>query len=236
MNYTFENTEAENFCKGLQEELHKLKEKCAFLERIINEVPANIYLSDLETGVYWCNKTNEQTLGYTLAEIQEMGGNEYFKKVVHPKDIMIPENSIQHYQNYTGPEFGGVFRAKNKNESEYKWYLGWAKAFNKDNQNKVKDLLCVDVDMSQQMNTDIQLVEALKENLKIKNKLLIKSLTKRELEILSLICKGVRTKQIGEVLCLSHHTIYTHRKNIQKKLGTANIADLVKVASEAGIS
>ncbi len=205
------------------------------LERVINEVPANIYLSHLESRVYWCNKTNEETLGYTLAEIEEMGGIEYFKKVVHPEDQTVPENSIRHYHNFSGPEFGGLFRAKSKNDTNYKWFMGWAKAFNKDPQNQVKDLLCVDVDMSHQMNTEHQLIEALKENLKAKNKLLLKSLSKREVQILHLICQGARTKEIADTLFLSIHTINTHRRNIQKKLGTTNIADLVTLAGEAGL-
>ncbi|WP_114782560.1 LuxR C-terminal-related transcriptional regulator [Botryobacter ruber] len=221
--------------KELEEQLAFMKAKCCFLEKVVHEVPANIYISDLEKGVIWCNRTNEESLGYTLEEILEMGGIEYLYRIVHPDDHNVPEASIDHYQNFNGAEFGGLFRAKHKDEQEYKWFVGWAKAFTKDENGNVKELLCVDVDMSPQMNTEKQLVTVLKENLKQKNTLLVSSLRKREVEILTMICQGMNTKAISEKLYLSTHTVATHRKNIQKKLGTNNVADMVSLAKEAGL-
>lgn len=219
----------------LQEELAALKQKCDFLERVVHEVPASIYISDLKRGVLWCNKTNEQTLGYTLDEILKIGGMEYIYKVVHPDDYTVPDNSLTHYQRFNGAEYGGIFRAKHKNETHYKWFVGWAKSFTKDKEDHIKEIICVDVDMSPHMNTENQLIEALRENLKMKNKLLIKSLRTREVEILSLICGGASTKTIAEKLHLSTHTVSTHRRNIQHKLGTSNVADMVSIAKEAGL-
>lgn len=218
-----------------EDEFARLKEKCAFLERILNEVPANIYISDLEKGVIWCNKTNEETLGYSLEEIRQMGGMQYLQAIVHPDDQNIPDDSIAHYKNYSGAEYGGVFRAKHKTEEQYKWFIGWAKAFTTREQGAVKELLCVDVDMSPRMNTEEQLIAALKANLRQKNQLLLKSLRKRELEVLTLVCKGCNTKAIARQLFLSEHTVQTHRRNIQRKLGTSNVAELVLLTSEAGL-
>lgn len=220
---------------SLEEELRSLRDKCQFLERVINEVPANIYISNLELGLIWCNRTNEKTLGYTLPEILDMGGMRYMLEVVHPDDHNIPEDSISHYQHFEGAEYGGVFRARHKDEQEYKWFMGWAKAFNKNPAGEVKELICVDVDMSPRMNTEGQLIQALKENLKEKNKLLINSLRKREIEILGLICQGCSTKEIAARLYISPNTVSTHRKSIQRKLGTSNVADLVSLGREAGI-
>lgn len=220
---------------AMEREIRNLREKCAFLEKVIHEVPANIYISNLNSGVVWCNRTNEEALGYTLEEILEMGGMAYLETIVHPDDQNIPEDSITHYQHFDGAEFGGLFRAKHRQESEYKWFLGWAKAFSKNQQGEVKEVICVDVDMSPHMNTEEQLTQALRENLKQKNKLLLKSLRKREIEILELVCKGCSTKEIADRLFISPNTVSTHRKSIQKKLGTSNVADLVSLGKEAGI-
>ncbi|MCJ8167393.1 LuxR C-terminal-related transcriptional regulator [Pontibacter sp. E15-1] len=220
---------------ALRQELDILKEKCAFLEKVVHEVPANIYISDLEKGVVWCNKTNEETLGYTLDDILQMGGMHYFQEIVHPEDLNIPEDSIDHYHHSPSPQFGGIFRARHKHASTYVWYMGWSKPFALHPDGSTRQIICVDVDMSQQMNTDSQLTEALKENLRIKNKLLIKSLRKREIEVLQLICRGMSTNRIAEALFISANTVSTHRKNIQKKLGTRNVADLVTLAREAGL-
>lgn len=221
--------------KQLEQELAHLQEKCDFLERVVNEVPANIYVSSMDKRIVWCNRTNEVSLGYTLDEIQEMGTMGYLCEILHPDDQNIPEASVEHYHHFDGAEFGGIFRARHKNEKNYRWFLGWAKAFKKNGEGNVEQLVCVDVDMSPQMNTENQLIEALKENLRQKNKLLIKSLRAREVEILTLICQGMRTKDIAEKLYISVNTVSTHRRNIQRKLGTANIADMVSLAREAGL-
>ena len=44
----------------LEKKLEELEAKCAFLQKIMNEVPANIYITELDKGVVWCNKTNDK--------------------------------------------------------------------------------------------------------------------------------------------------------------------------------
>lgn len=56
------------------------------------------------------------------------------------------------------------------------------------------------------------------------------SLTKQEKKILRLLANGASNKIISDKLFISTHTVHTHRKNINKKLETNNIADLVKFA------
>jgi DNA-binding NarL/FixJ family response regulator len=56
------------------------------------------------------------------------------------------------------------------------------------------------------------------------------SLTKREIEILSLICQELTMKEIGEKLFLSEQTVHTHRKNLMKKTQVKNSVGLVKYA------
>lgn len=55
-------------------------------------------------------------------------------------------------------------------------------------------------------------------------------LTKREKEILCLICNGKNTKEISEDLFISLHTAETHRRNLLAKLDVKNTAQMVKVA------
>lgn len=55
-------------------------------------------------------------------------------------------------------------------------------------------------------------------------------LTKREKEILCLICNGKNTKEISEELFISLHTAETHRRNLLSKLDVKNTAEMVKVA------
>ncbi len=59
---------------------------------------------------------------------------------------------------------------------------------------------------------------------------IIDSLSKRELEILELICKGFSTKQISEKLSISPRTVDGHRNNMIKKTGFNNTPALVSFA------
>lgn len=52
-------------------------------------------------------------------------------------------------------------------------------------------------------------------------------LSERETEIIKMISEGLTNIQIAEVLCLSNHTVNTHRKNIMAKLGVKNTAGIV---------
>jgi len=58
----------------------------------------------------------------------------------------------------------------------------------------------------------------------------IELLTDRELEILRLVAKGKSNNEIAEDLFISIHTVHSHRKNMIKKLGLKNTAELVSFA------
>ena len=55
-------------------------------------------------------------------------------------------------------------------------------------------------------------------------------LSKKEMEVLRLIAKGLTNPQIAETLFRSEHTIKSHRKNLLSKLGVNNTAGLVRFA------
>jgi DNA-binding NarL/FixJ family response regulator len=54
-------------------------------------------------------------------------------------------------------------------------------------------------------------------------------LSEREIEISCEICKGLNNNEIAEKLCLSYHTIKTHRKNIYSKLKISHVTELIEI-------
>lgn len=60
-------------------------------------------------------------------------------------------------------------------------------------------------------------------------------LSKREIEILQLVCSGLSSDEIAEKLFISKETVKGHRKNILSKTECANIASLVMYAIRNGI-
>lgn len=61
------------------------------------------------------------------------------------------------------------------------------------------------------------------------------SLSERESEIITMIAEGLTNVQIADTLCLSNHTINTHRKNIMAKLGVKNTAGIVMYAVKTNL-
>jgi DNA-binding CsgD family transcriptional regulator len=55
-------------------------------------------------------------------------------------------------------------------------------------------------------------------------------LSKQERKILGCLSEGLNSKQIAQRLHLSESTIINHRKNIQKKTSTKNVAELISFA------
>ncbi len=63
----------------------------------------------------------------------------------------------------------------------------------------------------------------------------IVELTDREKEVLILIADELTTNEIADKLCISHHTVETHRKNLISKLNVRNVTGLVKYAVQQGL-
>jgi len=63
----------------------------------------------------------------------------------------------------------------------------------------------------------------------------ISELTEREKEIVQLIAQGKVAKEIASILHISIHTIYTHRKNVMKKLGISSPVELITYAINKGL-
>lgn len=60
-------------------------------------------------------------------------------------------------------------------------------------------------------------------------------LTERETEIISLLSKGMTSKEMAEELYLSIHTVETHRKNLMRKMKLKSTAQLVHMATLQGV-
>ena len=77
-----------------------------------------------------------------------------------------------------------------------------------------------------------QMMRSLTDKLKKENE---PTLTSREAEIVTLIAKEYSNAKIAEELFISEHTVETHRKNINNKLGTNSTATLLMIAKEKGL-
>ncbi len=60
-------------------------------------------------------------------------------------------------------------------------------------------------------------------------------LTSRERDIVKLLGEGLASKQIGDKLSISTHTVDTHRRNLLKKTGTHNTLELAVACVKRGL-
>lgn len=61
-----------------------------------------------------------------------------------------------------------------------------------------------------------------------------KSLSKRELEVLSMLIEGLKVSEISDKLCLSPKTVSTYRYRLFNKLSVQNDIELTKLAMQHG--
>ncbi len=61
-------------------------------------------------------------------------------------------------------------------------------------------------------------------------------LTPREIEVMDLVVKGLRNKQIAGTLGISEKTVKVHRGHVMQKVGARTVPDLVNIADTAAIN
>jgi PAS domain S-box-containing protein len=62
---------------------------------------------------------------------------------------------------------------------------------------------------------------------------LVASLTPRQKQVLEHMSRGLRNKQIGELLGIEEKTVKMHRASLLKRLGATTSADAIRIAIEA---
>lgn len=72
-------------------------------------------------------------------------------------------------------------------------------------------------------------------NRRIKAAEMVKQLSPRQYEVMTMVAAGLRNKQIAYELGLSEKTVKMHRGLAMEKLGLTSSAELVRIAVEAGI-
>ncbi|WP_375562820.1 LuxR C-terminal-related transcriptional regulator [Bernardetia sp. OM2101] len=168
-----------------------------------------------------------QMYGKTLKEIQEAGA-EFLTDIMHPEDLKRCVNLLLKFaaQNDESKTFSYFQRLRLKGQTEYQVYFTCVKLNKK--RNIFQSITCpitqVD-DFKEEVNTLFDSSSYIEKKLS-----LYKEFSKREKEVIQLVCQGLEVKEIAEKLFLSPHTITKHKKNIYKKSGFSSSAELIQFA------
>lgn len=220
-------------------EFQSIEEELNFLKTILGKVPALILLNQIDdlndpysNHNVWANQATYDLIGYSREEMDTLGF-EFFLKTMHPDDRAMISDALRKFDSSEAVSHGGVFRLKPKNQ-DYKWVIGLIMVTETKNGDPWR-FLNVTIDIDQLKDTQTQVLALTKENLQLKNQLIINSLTKREKQVIRHITNGKTDKEIAKELCISPTTAKTHRHNIGQKLKLKNAAAIVHFAMQNGL-
>lgn len=211
-----------------------LEEKVEFLENVLAKVPAILYINDLKSrSNIWHTKRAFEILGYTPEEMIQ-GGLEFFRTIYHPDDYEVHEQSARFFEEHPDGMEKLVYRIKDK-AGEWHWFYSVGISFSEQEDGSCRDVIGVGIDLSEDIGSETQLMVLLAENARLQNQLELKKLSPRQVEVLTLIARGMKDKHIAKELNIAPTTAKTHRRNLLKALGVNSSAALVAFAIRCGL-
>lgn len=166
--------------------------------------------------------------GIDFKSISYENSIEYLKEVVHPDDIEHSKRKMLSFAEQPNSDkiFSVTHRLKLPISTDYMPYFTCVKV-----NAKAAKLQCITTRIEPDYEFSLALEHVFQQSYFIEQNIdLYTHFSKREREIISLVCKGESVKQIAEKLFLSVHTIETHKKNIMKKGGFSTKAELMEFA------
>ncbi|BAX82662.1 helix-turn-helix domain-containing protein [Labilibaculum antarcticum] len=207
------------------------------LNSTVNFFGAGLFLLDLEMETILWGNQNFLTLNglkkeYLLNPILK----DLIYRKIHPKDInyLISKGVKNALKNDIAP-FSNTLRFREKDQSWNHFYFSLISPKNC-TLNKKQFKIGIQFDLSRILN-HYPLMESIRDNSCYNDHedfQKLKSLSKREKEILGLIVKGFTDKKIANQLSISNYTSEKHRKNIIQKLDVKNTASLSFLAGKYG--
>jgi DNA-binding CsgD family transcriptional regulator len=211
----------------------KQKQGIVQLEEIGDLLPVGVLINHKDGRNLYMNNMSKYVLNYSQEELEALG-TEYQQAIWYDKTdyYRIKDKILSCYACDNEPDIFSYFaRLQPQGYDHYKWMYVSSKVI-RDKQNVKTDrriLVATSVDEMGDMAFKIN--RMLDENYYLKkNYKRYAALTKREREIIQLVCTGYNNPQISEKLFISRHTVEQHRKNINRKLELKTLVELIKFA------
>lgn len=199
---------------------------------------------DRQNLIFWLFDLKQQNVTSVLGNPKEIIGidpladgydlQSFASLFYHPDDQHLVKIKTEFFEQKNGGTWAGIFRVKNTN-GQWIWIYYRHFAMGSDAEGLPTHIGGFFFDFANHLQTPVQLKELMNEMKKHENHEKIRSLTKRETEIIRLITKGNDHTAIAAKLNISPNTVDTHRKNILRKLDLHNIGSLSCFATEMGL-
>ncbi len=139
-----------------------LQESQHFIERIADASPNILYVYDeIEQRNVYANREITDLLGYTLAEVQEMGSN-LLPTIIHPEDLAKFPTYIQQLQNAADGEVVEYEYRVIDRQNNWRWLVSHDIVFSRTESRKIQQRLGVATDVTERKQAEQVLAEQLK--------------------------------------------------------------------------
>ncbi|MFB2970439.1 MHYT domain-containing protein [Aerosakkonema sp. BLCC-F183] len=139
-----------------------LQQSKHFIERITQASPNVLYIYDLiERRTVYSNRQIATLLGYTPAQVPEMGGA-FFRSIIHPEDL---PKMAAHFQQYETATDGDIFQLEYRvrdTKGEWRYILTRESVFARNPDGKVKQAIGSATDITDRKQAEIALEQQLK--------------------------------------------------------------------------
>lgn len=229
-------------------------EQQAIIDKFLPDSASFFYIVESPSYKYhFLGKQQQSVTGYSNEEFLDKGV-ELFLDCLHPEEVEIilgqvyPEameavaNIGQEQINRTVIQYNYRFKMKSgeyinlmervyvlRTDTSFKPTLLLGNVINIDSEFVIPMRLSVKVFKHSEIS------ETILSKSYTKSDSLVKNITTREMDILRGLAIGKTSKEIGEALYISHHTVDTHRRNLLAKLKCKSVVELSRFAFKNGL-
>jgi PAS domain S-box-containing protein len=213
----------------------ELTQKIGLYKESLEKMNGVLFIIDYNSvGLSWAGENFEEITGYRIEDLDNIGENGV-RDIYHPDDLHFFSEGYNFFMNPETKDKShtAVYRLKHK-RGHYIWLYFSSFVISRNPDGTPHKAGGIMINLDKFMITpyfENQITEQKTEKAKSQ----LKILSKREIEILSYLSKGLSAGDIADKLDLSSRTIETHKSNIQKKLGLKSTAALISFAVEMGL-
>ncbi len=214
--------------------LHKKHRESKFdIQDIGDFLPVGLLINHRNGKNLYMNHLSEETLHYSLDEIEDMG-DKYPNAIVYSDEEFVRIRSAidAFFRRSDESEVLSFFqRLRPKGCIDYEWMYITSKLYRSEPEEEPDSRLLVACPVKLMGNMSQKVNRILDENIYMKkNFKKFSVLTRREKEIITLLAQGYDNPAIAEHLFISRYTVEQHRKNIRSKTGFKSLAEIIRFA------
>ena len=211
----------------------RIQLKIKAIDEVSQDLPSILIIHNIQTqSVEYMSERGLRILNTSMDEVKSLGPG-YFEKFFNPEDApnYIPIGLEMLEKNDLNEVFSFFQQVRGDETEDWGWYLSASKVLMLDDDGAPILAITAAHPIDAYKSITSKLQRLIKER-EMMHRDIAKFvlLTKREKEIIKLVCNGSNSALIAKTLFIAQSTVEQHRKNIKNKLSIKKIPELVLFA------